>query len=106
MGHQALRDYWNSCRYIPNNKKGHFESYFQRANHPTRPLAFWIRYTLFIPQDHPENGIGELWGIFFDGEKKINIAVKEEIALSQCQLSDKHLEVKIGQNQRFFGNRT
>ena len=33
--------------------QGHYESFFQRANHPTRPLAFWIRYTLFSPHAHP-----------------------------------------------------
>jgi hypothetical protein len=23
--------------------QGHYKSFFLRANHPTRPLAFWIR---------------------------------------------------------------
>ena len=40
--------------------QGYYESFFQRANHPTRPLAFWIRYTLFSPRAHPEQARGEL----------------------------------------------
>jgi hypothetical protein len=45
----------NWTRYQPGQKMGHYESFFQRANHPSRPLAFWIRYTIFSPQDRPED---------------------------------------------------
>jgi len=34
-----------------------------RVNHPERPLAFWIRYTLFAPVGHPSLAVGELWAI-------------------------------------------
>ena len=44
----------NATRYRPGRQLGHYESFFQRANHPSRPLAFWIRYTIFSPQDHPK----------------------------------------------------
>ena len=57
----------NLARYR-GQPQGHYESFFQRANHPTRPLAFWIRYTLFSPQAHPEQARGELWAVFFNGE--------------------------------------
>jgi hypothetical protein len=50
----------NCTHYQPGQMTGHYESYFVRANHPTRPLAFWIRYTLFSPKQHPENALGEL----------------------------------------------
>jgi len=52
----------NFTRYLPGQTTDHYESFFVRANHPTRPLAFWIRYTLFSPHRHPENALGELWG--------------------------------------------
>lgn len=39
----------NFTRYR-HQQIGHYESFFQRANHPTRPLAFWIRYTIFSPK--------------------------------------------------------
>ena len=58
----------NWTRYAPGQKQGQYESFYQRGNHPTRPLAFWIRYTLFSPTGQPEKAIGELWAIFFNGE--------------------------------------
>src|SRR5688500_2735999 len=33
----------NAVRYRPGEAAGHYESFFLRANHPARPLAFWIR---------------------------------------------------------------
>lgn len=53
----------NWTRYQPGQRAGHYESFFQRANHPTRPLAFWIRYTIFSPAGQPEAALGELWAI-------------------------------------------
>ena len=43
----------NNTQYRQDQKEGHYESYFQRANHPSKPLAFWIRYTLFSPRGNP-----------------------------------------------------
>ena len=75
---------------------GHYESYFQRANHPTRPLAFWIRYTLFSPKNKLEKSLGELWAIFFNGETNKHVAVKQEFALSDCVFSSSSFHVQIG----------
>jgi hypothetical protein len=74
----------NYARYRPGQTTGHYESFFVRANHPTRPLAFWIRYTLFSPQQHPEKALGELWAIMFDGETGQHVAVKKEVPFGQC----------------------
>ena len=60
---------WNRSRYDPASTAGHYESWFQRANHPERPLAFWIRYTIFSPKGRPADAFGEIWAIFFDGER-------------------------------------
>ena len=90
------KDSLNACRFVRENKRGHYESYFQRANHPDRPLAFWVRYTVFSPKGHPENAIGELWAIYFDGESDRITAVKDEIPISQCQFSPSGLDVRIG----------
>ncbi len=49
----SARSRWNACRFVPGDAGGHYESYFQRANHPSRPLAFWIRYTVFSPAGRP-----------------------------------------------------
>jgi hypothetical protein len=63
-------DRWllNRTVYTPGQRAGHYESFYQRANHPSRPLAFWIRYTIFSPAADPSRTRGELWAVLFDGE--------------------------------------
>ncbi len=75
--------------------KGHYESFFQRANHPSRPLAFWIRYTLFSPSQHPEKAVGELWAIFFNGETGNHVVVKRVAPLSECIFSPSTFQVQV-----------
>jgi len=93
----ADRDRWNHCRFIRRSKRGHYESYFQRANHPERPLAFWIRYTVFSPRGRPDDAVGELWAIHFDGERDEITAVKETVPISNCMFSEACLSARIGQ---------
>ncbi|MBU2489510.1 MAG: hypothetical protein KKA60_08980 [Proteobacteria bacterium] len=88
----------NNARYRPGDKKGHYESYFLRANHPEKPLAFWIRYTVFIPKGRPEHGMGEIWGMVFDGEKNLHRAVKDEFPLKDCLFDPNGLNVRIGES--------
>ncbi len=78
--------------------RGHYESYFQRANHPTRALAFWIRYTLFAPKGRPQDAVGELWAIYFDGESGRIAAIHQQHALNTCRFSRAGLEVEIGES--------
>ena len=52
------REAWNGARFEPADAGGHYESWFQRANHPTRREAFWIRYTVFSPAGRPEDAVG------------------------------------------------
>ncbi len=85
-----------AAQYVPGQSQGHYESFFFRANHPQRPLAFWIRYTLFSPRREPERAIGELWGIWFDGETGQHVAVKREVALQECEFSRETFRVRIG----------
>ncbi|HXC50626.1 MAG TPA: hypothetical protein VN634_07080 [Candidatus Limnocylindrales bacterium] len=86
----------NRPRYIAGSSEGHYESWFQRANHPTERLAFWIRYTIFCPRGRPEGALGELWAIFFDGENGRIAAVKEEFPISSCTFGQGPLDVRIG----------
>lgn len=69
----------NHARYRPGQREGFYESFFQRANHPSRPLAFWIRYTLFSPAGRPEAAEGELWAVYFDGESGRHAVAKREV---------------------------
>ena len=85
----------NDTRYRLGQRAGHYESFFQRANHPARPLAFWIRYTLFSPDGEPEKAIGELWAITFDGERNRHVAVKSEVPFTQCDFNREGFGVRI-----------
>lgn len=94
---EDARARWNGARFVLGSERGHYESWFQRANHPTRPLAFWIRYTVFSPRGHGENAVGELWAVFFDGEQKKVVAVKEEHPIARCRFSPTALDVTIAE---------
>ena len=93
------RSAWNGARFDPQSDLGHYESYFQRANHPGRPLAFWIRYTVFSPRGRPQDTIGQLWAIYFDGEAGKIAAVKQDFLLQECKFSSQGLAVRIGAAQ-------
>ena len=85
----------NICRF-QGQHTGHYESYFLRANHPGRPLAFWIRYTIFSPRGNADANLGELWVIVFDGETHRITAAKAEYPLAQCHFDKSKLDVQIG----------
>ncbi len=89
-----IRSNFNGFRY-EGGSAGHYESYFQRANHPTRKLAFWIRYTLFAPKGRPRDAVGELWAIYFDGERKRITPVKVVVPYSRCLFSSWELNARI-----------
>ncbi len=91
-----LRRHVNDTRYRPDTTAGHYESFFVRANHSTRPLACWIRYTLFSPRHHSEQAQGELWAIAFDGETGRHVAVKQELPLAACTFDPDRFNVRIG----------
>ena len=86
----------NHTRYRPGQRTGHYESFFQRANHPERPLAFWIRYTIFSPEGHPEAALGELWAIYFDGETGRHVAVKTEVPFRECTFGQDAFFARVG----------
>jgi len=87
---------YNHARYVPGQKAGHYESYYLRANHPERPLAFWIRYTVFSPHGRPEDALGELWAVYFDGENQRHVAVKRELPIGECTFDRSRFEARVG----------
>lgn len=90
------RDF-NHSRFDPADAGGFYESYFQRANHPTRPLAFWIRYTVFSPRRRPGEALGELWAVYFDGEAKRNYVAKTEVPVGRFAFSRDGLRASVGE---------
>ncbi|HEY0063014.1 MAG TPA: hypothetical protein VGC21_12900 [Telluria sp.] len=86
----------NRCRFQPGASAGHYESYFLRANHPQRALAFWIRYTFFSPQDRPQDAVGEVWAVVFDGEHQRITARRDAFPLAACSIASGNLSLVIG----------
>lgn len=95
-GARIERAAWNGCRYVPGAAAGHYESWFQRANHPARPLAFWIRYTIFSPARRPSDAVGELWAVFFDGESGRISAAKQDVPIANCSFASTGIDAHIG----------
>lgn len=85
----------NALRYHSGSTKGHYESYFLRANHPNEPKAFWVRYTLFSPKNAPEKGKGELWAIYFEKGQQ-HRAAKLEVPIELCFLPKDLYQLEIG----------
>lgn len=82
----------NALRFA--GQRGHVESYFLRANHPTRPLAIWLKATVLAPRSGP--ALAESWFIWFDGERGTTFAHKqtkpfEEAAFIGDGASELHL---------------
>jgi hypothetical protein len=86
----------NAARYVPGQRAGHYESFYQRANHPTRPLAFWLRYTIFSPDDRPQDAVGELWAVVFDGETGDHAVAKAEYPIAGCSFDRERFAVSVG----------
>ena len=83
----------NRCRYDSAAPQGHYESWFQRANHAERPLALWLRYTLFQPPGRPDQAVGEVWAIYFDGEHRRIHAGRQRFPLRDCLLTGPALAI-------------
>lgn len=96
-----LGDRWLLDRtvYQPGQAGGHYESFYQRANHPTRPLAFWIRYTIFAPAADPAAAVGQLWAVAFDGETGRHTVAKEEFPIGGCAFDREGFAVRIGASE-------
>jgi len=88
----------NNTRYAIHKRIGHYESYFLQANHPNRPLAFWIRYTLISPEQK-KTAIGEVWAVYFDGETGNHICTKTEYPIENCIFYSNELNITIGDSR-------
>ena len=75
--------------------RGHYESWFVRGNHPTRPLAFWIRYTVTSPAARPQDAVAEMFAIVFDGERGRHVVARQTHPLSEALFPTSGLGVRI-----------
>ena len=56
----------NAVRWRPNDRRGHVESFFLKANAPGEGRAIWLRFTLLVPRALPETARAEVWAMAFD----------------------------------------
>jgi hypothetical protein len=89
----------NWTQYQPGQRGGHYESFYQRANHPSRPLAFWLRYTIFGPNNDPAAAVGELWAVLFDGETGEHAVAKAKHSMDACVFSRDAFDVRLAQSR-------
>jgi hypothetical protein len=89
-------DQVNWAQYDPGRPTGHYESFYLRGNHPERPLAFWLRYTIFSPAGHPSDAVGELWAVVFDGDSGRHTTAKVEVPYRDCAFSRTSFAVRVG----------
>jgi hypothetical protein len=54
--------------------RGHYESYYLRAVHPTEPRGLWVRYTVSMPPGG--SATGQLWCTLFDRDRSRTSAVR------------------------------
>jgi hypothetical protein len=56
----------NGVRWLPNDRRGHIESLFLKANAPGAGRAVWLRFTLLAPRGSPSDARAEVWAVAFD----------------------------------------
>ena len=91
---------WLGRRYDPSAGKGHLESYFLRANHPTEPRAFWLKATIWAPIDG--EAVAEAWCITFD-RAGATWAAKTTAPFADSRFSEDALDIEIAGCRFRFG---
>ena len=66
-------------QYRAGQRRGHYESFFLRANHPSGRTRSGSATPSSAPTGRPDAALGELWGVYFDGESGGHVAVKQEV---------------------------
>jgi len=85
----TLERQYNAMRFAPVSSTGHVESWFWRANHPTRPLAVWLKATVFAPR--AGSAVAEVWAVVFDGERGKTLAARRAVPWGQASFGAEEL---------------
>lgn len=72
----------NALRYDARARRGHVESWFLRANDPSRPRALWLKATILATP--AGESVAEAWGVVFDGEQQRTFAHRETVPLARA----------------------
>ncbi len=73
----------------------YYESRFIRANHPHRPQAVWLRWTLLYPQ--PGEPVADVWVMVFDPEGGGNRALKQPHPIAVADFRTEPWSARIGE---------
>lgn len=90
----AAQQAGDSAQISSSNPKGHYESWFIRANDPLNPRAIWLRYTLLCSQDG-QVALGEAWAMLFDGPAHPPLAVRQAWPLADCRFDGQQVAVEL-----------
>ncbi len=90
----TLRD----VRYAATGQ-GHYESFYVKANHPERRQGLWLKFNLLEPVGHPEQLQGELWGVWFDGERGQHVVAGQELPGELIDARHGGQQLRIGEAQ-------
>jgi hypothetical protein len=87
----------NALRFRTDLPRGHVESYFVRANHPTKKLAIWLKATVFAPRGHEgvSGAVAELWCIVFQGDAGRVWAGKRTVPFAEASFLGEGPKVRL-----------
>jgi hypothetical protein len=78
---------------------GHVESYFLKANDPTRRRALWLKTTIYETArgaNGHSSAIAEAWAIAFDGERGTgHVAVKASVPFGRARFDRDALDIDV-----------
>lgn len=84
-----------AVRYAASGR-GHYESFYVRAHHPDRRLGLWLKFNLLEPTGHPEGLEGELWGVWFDGERGRHVVAVQVLPREAVQVRRGDHALRLG----------
>lgn len=90
------RPSWLTAIRYSGNGQGHYESFYLKANHPSRRLGIWLKYNLLAPKGASQDLQGELWGVWFDGEKRQQVVAQQIVPRSDVAAPHGATTLRLG----------
>src|SRR5690242_18538486 len=81
-------------RYDAAKSRGHVESYFLKANDPSKRRALWLKATIYAGDRPQSRAVAEAWAIAFDAEKG-HVAVKSVVPYERARFSRDAIDVEL-----------
>ena len=92
----SAKSFSNALRFRTDQRRGHVESYFVRANHPKKKQAIWLKATVFSPRDRGAAGaVAELWCVVFQGEKGRVLAGRRTVPFADASFVGDGPEIRL-----------